>query len=409
MGQRRRTQGDGGLYKRSNGLWVGSVEVPTEDGERKRKYVSSKNKAKALDKLRDLRKGVADGHITSSATMTVEKWLTHWLDTIVEPNVAPNTFQTYYEPMVRIHILPTLGHHRLDKLTPAHVRTLLRHIGREPTPAARRLLALERDLTEEEQQKATATGTRTAQKVHQVLSKALDNAMSDGLLARNVVAVVDKPDHIAAEKEAFTVAEARTILTTAFSAGDPWATLWMTYFFTTARSAEAIAMELDRCDLENGVFNFAWQIKYRPKRAIRPGFNYRNLTETLIFTPPKSAKSRRFVPMTAPVLARMKTYIQSKTGPNPHSLVWHHPDGRPISPDDISDAWQVLIEKSGVRYRSLHATRHTANTLLNSAGVSQETRMQVSGHSTARAQEGYVHVDQEVARAALSNLNELLG
>lgn len=408
MGQRR-TRGDGGLYKRADGMWIGVVDIATEDGLRKRKTVSSKDKSKALNKLRDLRKDVAEGRVTSSATTTVEKWLNHWLETIVEPSVSPNTFQTYYEPMVRIHTIPTLGAYRLNQLTPAHVRTLLRQIESKPTPAAQRLLALTRELTEDEKVKAKATGTRTAQKVHQVLGKALSDAMNDGILTRNVVDVVDKPDHIAEEKEPFTVAEARQILTTAFSTNDPWATLWMTYFFTTARSAEAIAMELDRCDLDNGIFNFAWQIKYRPKRKIRPGFVYRDLTDTLIFTPPKSKNSRRLVPMTTPVWQRMSTYVESKSGPNPHNLVWHHPDGRPISPDDVADAWGELIEKSGVRYRSMHATRHTANTQLNEKGVSQETRMKVSGHSTVRAQEGYVHVDHETARAALSNLNELLG
>lgn len=406
--RKRRDRGNGGLYKRGDGIWIGSVDIPLEDGSRKRQTVSSKDKRKAGDLLRDLQKKVADGHVNSSPTTTVEKWLNHWLETIVEPSVAPNTFQTYYEPMVRIHILPTLGGHRLNKLTSAHVRTLLRQIESKPTPAAQRLLALTRELTDEEKVKAKATGTRTAQKVHQVLGKALSDAMDDGLLTRNVVDVVDKPDHIAEEKESFTVDEARHILTTAFATGDPWATLWMTYFFTTARSTEAIAMELDRCDLENGVFNFAWQIKYRPKRKIRPGFVYRDLTDSLIFTLPKSKNSRRYVPMTKPVLKRMRAYLESKAGPNPHGLVWHHPDGRPISPDDISDAWAVLIEKSGIRYRSMHTTRHTANTLLNNAGVSQETRMKVSGHSTVRAQEGYVHVDHEAARTALSNLNELL-
>ncbi|SID01447.1 Putative phage integrase [Mycobacteroides abscessus subsp. abscessus] len=60
------------------------------------------------------------------------------------------------------------------------------------------------------------------------------------------------------------------------------------------------------------------------------------------------------------------------------------------------------------RYRSMHSARHTTSTLLNKARVSQETRMKVVGHSTAAAHQGYVHVDHETARAALSNLNELL-
>jgi integrase len=166
-------------------------------------------------------------------------------------------------------------------------------------------------------------------------------------------------------------------------------------------------MELDRCDLEVGIFDFAWQLQDRPK-SIRPGFEYRDCTDGLIWTRPKSKAGRRAVPMTAPVWAMMAQYISAMSGPNPHGLMWRHADGRPISPHDADNAWRALIERSGVRYRSMHATRHTTNTLLNNKGVTQETRMQVSGHSTAVAQKGYVHVDHEPARAALSNLNELL-
>ncbi|SPX87626.1 tyrosine-type recombinase/integrase [Mycobacteroides abscessus] len=406
--RQRRTRGDGGLYKRSDGLWIGAVDIPTENGERKRKTVASKDKSKALNKLRELKRDVEEGRVTASPSITVEKWLNQWLETIVEPSVAPSTFESYYEPVVRLHLVPNIGHHRLAKFTPTHVRALMRKLEAEPTPAAKRLLALKRPLTEEEQAKSKQTGTRTAQKAHQVLTKALSDAVDEGILARNVVQVVEKPDHIAEEKEPFTIAEARQIIATAFGIGHPLATMWVTLFFTTARQGEAIGLELDRCDLQDGVFHFDWQLQYRPKRKIRPGFEYRDCTEKLIFTPLKSKKSHRHVAMTDPVWRMMKQYIEAKSGPNPHGLVWHHPDGRPLSPGDADDAWRELIEKSGVRYRSMHATRHTTNTLLNNARVTQETRMAISGHSSVRAQEGYVHADIEAQRTALSNLNELL-
>lgn len=377
----RRTRGDGGLYKRSDGMWIGVVEIPTQDGLRKRKTVSSKDRGKALNKLRDLRRQVEAGRVPVATNTTVEQWITHWLETIQAPRVRPNTLESYYEPVVRIHLVPHLGHVRLDRLTPTQVRAMLTTIAQ--------------------------SSTRNAQKAHQVLGKALADAVKEGIIARNVVEVIDKPDHVPDEVDPFTFEEARQIITTAFDIGDPLATMWVTLFFTTARQGEAIGMELDRCDLGAGIFDFAWQLQDRPK-SIRPGFEYRDCTDGLIWTRPKSKAGRRAVPMTAPVWAMMTQYISAMSGPNLHGLMWHHADGRPISPHDADNAWRALIERSGVRYRSMHATRHTTNTLLNNRGVTQETRMQVSGHSTAVAQKGYVHVDHEPARAALSNLNELL-
>jgi integrase len=52
--------------------------------------------------------------------------------------------------------------------------------------------------------------------------------------------------------------------------------------------------------------------------------------------------------------------------------------------------------------------RHTTATLLRNAGVDQETRMKILGHSSATAHDAYVHVDQAYAREALSKLTDIL-
>lgn len=377
MGQRR-TRGDGGLYKRSDGMWVGAVDIPTEDGKRRRRTVSSKDKATALAKLRTLRSEITSGKAPTTSNTTLEQWLTHWLETIQKPRVRPTTFK-YYETTVRLYILPFLnGSVRLGKLTPAEVRKMI-----------------------------ARNGTRNAQKAHQTLVKALGDAMDEGMLDRNVAAVVDKPRHVAEERQPFTFAESRQIITTAFEINDPWATMWTSMFFTAARQGEIIGMESDRCDLIEGLFDFGWQLQQLPS-GLPKGFNYRPCYKSLVWTKPKNKAGDRIAPMTAPVWAMMKTYVANDTRPNPHGLVWRHEDGHPISPTDASEAWRALLKAAGVRYRSMHSARHTTSTLLNKARVSQETRMKVVGHSTAAAHQGYVHVDHETARAALSNLNELL-
>lgn len=377
MGQRR-TRGDGGLYKRGDGMWVGAVDIPTEDGKRRRRTVSSKDKAAALAKLRALRSEIASGKTPTTSNTTLEQWLTHWLETIQKPRVRPTTYK-YYETTVRLYILPHLSAEKIGKLTPAQVRKMI-----------------------------AANGTRNAQKAHQTLVKALGDAMDEGMLDRNVAAVVDKPKHVPIERKPFTFDEARKIITTAIEIEDPWATMWTSLFFTAARQGEIIGMEYDRCDLADGLFDFGWQLQQLPAELPK-GFNFRPCYKSLVWTKPKNKAGDRIAPMTAPVWAMMKTYVANDTGPNPHGLVWRHPDGHPISPTDASEAWRDLMKAAGVPYRSMHSARHTTSTLLNKARVSQETRMKVVGHSTAAAHQGYVHVDHETARAALSNLNELLG
>ena len=86
--RKRRTKGDGSLFLRKDGMWVGSVEAGWKpDGTRARKYVSSRSQAEALAKLRKARSAVERTGTVPTRTTTVEKWLDLWLTHIA--NVKP--------------------------------------------------------------------------------------------------------------------------------------------------------------------------------------------------------------------------------------------------------------------------------------------------------------------------------
>lgn len=47
--------------------------------------------------------------------MTVEAWLSHWLDNIAAPSVRPKTLAGY-RTAVRQHLIPRIGQHSTDRL-----------------------------------------------------------------------------------------------------------------------------------------------------------------------------------------------------------------------------------------------------------------------------------------------------
>ena len=55
-----------------------------------------------------------EGIVHDSEGLTVEKYMDRWLESI-RGNVRPGTFKPY-EAIVRLHIKPTLGTVKLDKL-----------------------------------------------------------------------------------------------------------------------------------------------------------------------------------------------------------------------------------------------------------------------------------------------------
>ena len=377
---KRRTRGDGGLYKRADGLWIGVVEIPTHDGVRKRRTVSSKDKGAALNKLRTLRAEVEAGRVPTASKTTLAQWLAHWLETIHAPQVRPTTYR-YYEQVIRLYLVPALGEKRLDRLNAEDIRGMHREVQK--------------------------TSTRNAQKAHQVLQKALADAQREGVVVRNVAQGMAKPKHAAAERVALSAIEVKHLLSTAFNTEDPLATRWAAAFLTGARQGELLGLTWGRVDFDAGVFDFAWQLQ-QLYGDLPAGFEFRPCHKALIWTRPKSRAGKRVVPVAVPLLGLLRRQQSQGAGPNPHNLVWHHPDGRPVSPREDFQAWKQLLARAEMDSVPLHMARHTAATMLQEAGVSEQTRMKIMGHSSVEAHRGYVHVDHSQARAAVATLEGLL-
>lgn len=427
---KRRDSGDGGLYQRDNGLWVGAVDLPTTDGKRRRASVSHKNYAEATKRLRKLSREVDDGTYAASGNTTVKQWTARWLENIVRPRVRPGTF-TYYEQTARLHVVPHIGGVRLSKLTQEHVRKMQRAV--------------------------QAKSTRNAVSAHQVLQKALKDAVREGLLARNVAELVDKPKHLTKSYGTLTADAARHLINTAVDRGDPMASRWCAAFYTGARPAELLGLTWEHVDLDAGLIELAWQLqphvkvhgcgqnrtengtvlypcgRKRPgscpkaKWNLPAGFEHRETDGSLLLTRPKTKAGYRVVPLAGPLLLMLKAHsAMTVDDDNPHGLVWHD-NGRPIHRRDDYAAWikaavaAGLARPSGgcadpnhldthkhidweVRPPAPYIARHTMTTLLAEAGVPENVAMLITGHSSVVAHRGYVHMGKGPKQAAIAAL-----
>lgn len=76
---------------------------------------------------------------------------------------------------------------------------------------------------------------------------------------------------------------------------------------------------------------------------------------------------------------------------------------RPIR--QIKTAWRAAIRRAGIRYRRFHDLRHTFNTRLMEAGVLQEVRKALMGHSSGEDVNSlYTHVELPLKRDAIRKL-----
>jgi integrase len=405
---KRRPRGDGGLFKRADGMWIGVVELPIGgDGKRRRKYVSSKNRNEAIRKLKQLRADVLANRIAVTSSATVEQWLERWLNDIHKRKVRPGTFAGD-ERIIRLHINPHIGRRRLDQLTPAHIR----------------------------QMHDAIDSSRSAQLAHGLLQKALKDAEREGMVGRNVALLVDKPGHVAEEREPLTAEQAKQLLRSAINTNDPWATRWAAALLLGARQGELLGLQWSRVDLEAGEVDLSMQLQVinpvhgcgerhsdgtwpcgrkRPgacpkhKWDLPRGFKHEQLDGSLFLTPPKT--KGRIVPIPAPLWALLDQYqkVCHVSAKNPHDLVWHHDDGKPIDRYTDYDNWQAALKTAGLPPAPLHVARHTTATLLALANVPESVGMAILGHASVQVHRGYAHGDTALSRTHMDRaLNELL-
>ena len=101
---KRRGHGEGAIYQRTDGRWVGRLVLP--DGKRKSYY--AKTRKEARDKLKQAMKDQDDGLDLSTGRLTVAQYLEKWLAASVKPSTRHKTFTTY-ESLCRTAIAPRIG------------------------------------------------------------------------------------------------------------------------------------------------------------------------------------------------------------------------------------------------------------------------------------------------------------
>ena len=78
---------------------------------------------------------------------------------------------------------------------------------------------------------------------------------------------------------------------------------------------------------------------------------------------------------------------------------------RPIQ--STKTAWASAVRKAGIRHFRFHDLRHTFNTRLMEAGVMQEVRKALMGHSSGeKVHSIYTHVELPVKREAIARLEK---
>lgn len=345
-----RQRGTGGLtYDAKRGLYIGSVEVISIEGKRKRVKVSSKDEKVAQRKLRDLLQKKATYGLLEAGAPTFKEWVEYWMEHV--STVRPTTMRTYRSSINR-HIMPTLGGRRLDKIDPV----LLRNI----------LIVMQKERS-----------FYTAQTAWAVLSSIFRDAFKYEKVTRNPMLHIDKPKGVKPKLRSLTREEAQAVILA--EPDNTLKMLWATALFTGMRRGELVGLEWDRVlgdrlDISHQLVRLAKDIENKSDVEYIP------VRGQLFMSVPKTDTGERIIPLVNPLRDTLEAWRQLSGG---EGYVFKRPlDNGPFEPVDVMPLWKVALERVGITDRvRLHDARHTAIELMYDAEVPERIIIEIVGHS----------------------------
>lgn len=151
-----------------------------------RKYISETVQASSMREAKKLyAKFIArieSGNTYSASKTTLNEFSKKWLETYVKPNLSPTTYQSYTEKL-NMHILPYLGHKRLDKITPFDIDSLYN------------LLANKLTNRKDENGNYKTLSPASIHRVHEIISSMFSFAYKWDLVPYNPCNKVTKPKY----------------------------------------------------------------------------------------------------------------------------------------------------------------------------------------------------------------------
>jgi integrase len=343
------------------------------NGRRRRRVVKARTKRAVLARLAEARRDTEAG-VVPDGRCTVATYLASWLDNEAARNLKPSTLASY-RWLTSHYVVPHIGDVPLAKLTPAHVRKMLH--------------ALE----------DAGLGANSRRLARSVLRRALGLAERDGLVVRNVAALVEGPS-VAGTRldDALTADEASRVIGAA--RGDRMEALAVLVLTLGLRRGESLALRWQDIDLEGGTLTVSGTLS----RVSGVG---------VVHTTPKTVAGGRTIPLVGQCVPALRAHksrqaterLAAGSAWNDGGWVFTTELGTVVDPSNALHWWYRLTERAGVGRRRLHASRHTAATLMLDRGVPLEVVSAVLGHTgLAITADVYARPTADAKRRALETV-----
>jgi integrase len=364
-----------------------AVGIDPATGRTKYRQCKVDSQAEAVEALIKMQSELRAGQLTSEKGDTLETFATRWLEKVIRPNRAPNTYRQY-EWIVRDHILPHLGKKRASNVTQDDVQALMN--------------AKATQTVKPKAKTPGATPTKTLDRVtlghiRRVLFGLFEAARTSKLVGVNPVADVVLPRE--AKSKAPIFLDARQAGAFAKAAGESdLCELFVFMLSTGTRLGEATGIRWQDIDFQEGCVHVRGQLQ--------------RVAGKLVYLPTTKTNQDRRLPLSPGMLEslrQLKAKQLVEGWEDADGVVFLNAYGRRLDGKFVTNRLAEVCRAAGVPVISPHKLRHTAATLMLAETGSLHMVQKVLGHQQQRlTADLYGHASADILRPGIDVLDRII-
>lgn len=381
--QKRRKKGEGSIYKKENGTYVGRITVagyePFFCTGTSRKDVEKKLYA---FRLKTLKKEIIPERVS------VNDYISDWLVNVKKPSLKPASF---------------------DRLE----RTYLNHVKDSPVGRCQLGNVSAMDVQRLINSKTEKLSFSSVKKIYELLNSCFAYAIASRDLDYNPMSAVQMPKkenlkkqtkeiRIFSREELEKIEKVSKIHYKSGKVRFKHVYLFILLAHTGLRAGEALALTWEDVDWQKRQI----QVK-RNASTIKNRDDDEEGKYKVIVTSVKTANGNRVVPLNDKAfeaLLWLKNYQTTNTIESEFVVCTDY--GKMLGQKNLPHLLKTILAAANVEYRNVHSFRHTFATNLIAAGVDVKVVSQLLGHSSVKiTMDTYVHPGMDMAVDAVNRLN----
>lgn len=299
-------------------------------------------------------------------------WLTQWLENYIRPSVKVRTYERYHL-IIEQHIKNSIGNIELDALSP---------------------LVLQKFISELLQNGNRKTGKGlSANSVNAVISVIQGSLRTAHLLGLSKEYTADKlkrPKLKEKPVECFTLSEQKQIEQSILNGKKDKMYGILLCLYSGLRIGELIALQWSDLDFVKGILTVS--------KSCHDG------QDGLIIDEPKTANSRRLIPLPKQLLPILKGIKKKSSSPFVVSA-----NGSSVSVRSYQRSFELLLKRLNIPHKGFHSLRHTFATRALECGMDVKTLSEILGHKNPTVTlNRYAHSLMEHKADMMNRLGKLL-